>query len=58
MTNEEILEELYSIAYSSGVFKQFSESVNLLLKNDGFSIHDAASKVYFEFIEKGLIANN
>lgn len=58
MTNEEILEELYNIAYNSGVFKQFSESVSILLKTNGFSIHDAASKVYFEFIEKGLITNN
>lgn len=58
MTNEEILEELYHIAYSSGVYKQFSENVNSLLKTNGFSIHDAASKVYFEFIERGLIANN
>lgn len=55
MTNEEILEELYYIAESSGVFEEFSESVNLLLYKNNFSIHEAAARTHLDFVEKGLI---
>jgi|APGre2960657373_1045057.scaffolds.fasta_scaffold19551_4 hypothetical protein len=56
MTNEEILEELYYIAESSGVFKEFSENVNHLTHNSKFSIHEAVERTHLEFVEKGLIS--
>jgi hypothetical protein len=56
MTNEEILEELYYIAESSGVFEEFSENVNNLLYNSKFSIHEAVERTHLEFIKKGLIS--
>lgn len=55
MSNEEILEELYYLADNSGVFKQFSESVNLLLTKTNFTLYEAVTKVHLDFVESGLI---
>lgn len=56
MTNEEILEELYYIAKSSGVFQEFSENVNRLTHNSNLTIHEAVERTHLEFVDKGLMS--
>jgi hypothetical protein len=55
MSNEEILEEIYGMAHKFGVFNEFITEVNRLLKTTKETIYEIASKVYYEFIKKGLI---
>jgi hypothetical protein len=55
MTNEEILEEIYVQVHISGLFNEFTNEVNRLLKLTKLTIYEIVNKVYYEFVSKGLI---
>ena len=56
MSNEEHVEEMFYLAHTSGVFKQFSERVNETLKNNpSESICSITERVFDNFIKEGLI---
>lgn len=56
MSNEEILEESYIIAHRNGVFNDFREEVDKILKeNPGLGLHYAVQYAYQEFKKFGLI---
>jgi DNA-directed RNA polymerase delta subunit len=55
MTNEEILEEIYFQVHKSGIFNEFINEVNKLLKLTKQTLYEIVNKVYYEFVSKGLI---
>ena len=55
MTNEEILEEIYVQVHISGLFNEFTNEVNRLLKLTKLTIYEIVNKVYYDFVSKGLI---
>lgn len=56
MTNEEILEEIYSSVHQHDVLDEFSNEVNHLMKfGEKKTIYEIVSDVYYSFIKKGII---
>jgi hypothetical protein len=55
MSNEEILEEIYGDAHKCGVFNEFIDEVNKMLKTSNSTIYEITEQVYHEFKQKGLI---
>ena len=56
MTNEEILEEIYTIVRNNDVLDKFAEQVNSSLKfGEKKRIYDIVNDVYYQFVKEGLI---
>jgi hypothetical protein len=56
MSNEEHVEEMFNLAHSSGVFKQFLDKVTEKVKNNpSESFYTSAEYVFDKFIKEGLI---
>lgn len=56
MSNEEHVEEMFYLAHTSGVFKQFSEEVTETAQNNPLeSFCTATERVFDKFIKEGLI---
>ena len=56
MSNEEHVEEMFYLAHTSGVFKQFSEEVTEAVKNNpSESFCTTTERVFDKFIKEDLI---
>lgn len=56
MTNEEILEEMYTVVHQNKVLEMFTEKVNLAMKfGDKKPMYEIVSQIYYEFLKQGLI---
>jgi len=56
MSNEEILEEIYTEVRQNNVLDEFSEEVNKVVKSTNQrTLYDIVSEIYYNFIKKGLI---
>ena len=56
MSNEEHIEEMFHLAYASGVFKEFSEKVTETVKNNpSDSLCVVTERVFNKFLKDGLI---
>jgi len=56
MSNEEILEEIYTEVRQNNVLDEFSEEVNKVVKSTNQrTLYDIVGEIYYNFIKKGLI---
>ena len=56
MSNEEILEEIYTEVRENNVLDEFSEEVNKAIKSTNQkTLYDIVGEIYYNFIKKGLI---
>lgn len=56
MSNEEILEEIYTVVRDNNVLDSFSEQVNRLLKfGEKKPLYEIVNDVYYKFLKEGLI---
>lgn len=56
MSNEEILEEIYTIVRENDVLEPFSNQVNHLFKfGEKKPLYDIVNEVYHKFLNEGLI---
>jgi len=56
MTNEEHVEEMYHMAYDSGVLPEFQKEVSKQLNNNpGLHRYDIVYKVFYSFVNEGMI---
>lgn len=56
MTNEEILEEIYSVVRQNNVLDSFSDQVNRIMKfGEKKTMYEIVNEVYYKFIREGLI---
>lgn len=56
MSNEEILEEIYSTVRENNVLDSFSEQVNKIMKfGEKKPLYDIVNEVYHKFLKEGLI---
>lgn len=58
MTNEEIIEELYAQAHRFGVFNEFINEINRLISVTKQTMYEIVTKVYYQFVNEGLIVDN
>lgn len=56
MSNEEILEEIYSTVRENNMLDSFSEQVNKLMKfGEKKPLYEIVNDVYYKFLKEGLI---
>lgn len=56
MSNEEIIEEIYTVVHQNNVLDDFSEQVNHLFKfGEKKPLYDIVNDVYNNFVKQGLI---
>jgi len=56
MTNEEILEEIYSVVRKNNALDSFSNEVTNLVKfGEKKHLYDIVNDVYYKFLREGII---
>jgi len=56
MSNEEILEEIYTTVRENNLLEEFSEEVNKTLSKTGQkNIYEVVNEIYYRFISEGIL---